>query len=164
MHMFLFHYGYLVTCRQIWSDYDETVARQAEVEPEEDFGARKPEYIDVIVSDVRTKNGFNFSVQILNTEGKNFKVVSSAVLDFDLSLQESHHWHNSCATFLLTTKARRRRPVSCRRPVTLSLPNFRMVRGTGQRSVAYRPSSARRRSPLSTTATKIQLVLRISAP
>lgn len=56
--------------RQIWSDYDETVAKQAEVEPEEDFGARKAEYIDVIVSDVRTKNGFNFSVQILNTEGK----------------------------------------------------------------------------------------------
>lgn len=71
--MFLFYCEHFVTCRQIWSDYDETVARQAEVEPEEDFGARKPEYIDVIVSDVRTKNGFNFSVQILNTEGKFFK-------------------------------------------------------------------------------------------
>jgi staphylococcal nuclease domain-containing protein 1 len=52
------------------------VAKQAEVEPEEDFGARKPEYIDVIVSDVRTKNGFNFSVQILNTEGKILRVSS----------------------------------------------------------------------------------------
>jgi staphylococcal nuclease domain-containing protein 1 len=29
----------------------------------------KPEYLDVIVSDVRTNNGFGFSVQILNTEG-----------------------------------------------------------------------------------------------
>jgi staphylococcal nuclease domain-containing protein 1 len=46
------------------------VAKKTEVEPEDDFGARKAEYIDVIVSDVRTKNGFNFSVQILNTEGK----------------------------------------------------------------------------------------------
>jgi hypothetical protein len=53
------------------------VARQAEVEQEEDFSARKTEYIDVIVSDVRTKNGFNFSVQILNTEGKFVKVASS---------------------------------------------------------------------------------------
>ena len=33
----------------------------------------------MIVSDVRTKNGFNFSVQILNTEGGFLKVVSSAV-------------------------------------------------------------------------------------
>ena len=55
---------------QIWSDYDEAAAKQAEVEVEDDVDARKPEYIDVIVSDVRTKNGFNFSVQILNTEGK----------------------------------------------------------------------------------------------
>ena len=55
---------------QIWSDYDEAAAKQAEVELEDDFGARKPEYIDVIVSDVRTKNGFSFSVQILNTEGE----------------------------------------------------------------------------------------------
>ncbi|KAN0109313.1 hypothetical protein V8E52_009497 [Russula decolorans] len=55
--------------RKIWSDYDEDAARQAEVEQEEDFSARKTEYIDVIVSDVRTNNGFNFSVQILNTEG-----------------------------------------------------------------------------------------------
>jgi staphylococcal nuclease domain-containing protein 1 len=30
----------------------------------------KSEYLDVIVSDVRTHNGFGFSVQILNTEGK----------------------------------------------------------------------------------------------
>ena len=65
-----FYHGYLLKCTQIWSDYDEDAAKQAEVEQEEDFGARKTEYIDVIVSDVRTKNGFNFSVQILNTEGK----------------------------------------------------------------------------------------------
>jgi len=29
----------------------------------------KSEYLDVIISDVRTNNGFSFSVQILNTEG-----------------------------------------------------------------------------------------------
>ncbi|KAI0305558.1 transcription factor [Multifurca ochricompacta] len=55
--------------RNIWSDYDEAAAKQVEAESEEDHGARKPEYRDVIVSDVRTKNGFSFSVQILNTEG-----------------------------------------------------------------------------------------------
>ncbi|KAI0000404.1 transcription factor [Russula vinacea] len=38
-----------------------------------DFGARKPEYIDVIVSDVRTKNGFNsrykFSIRRVKFQG-----------------------------------------------------------------------------------------------
>ncbi|KAH9040966.1 transcription factor [Lactarius pseudohatsudake] len=47
--------------RNIWSDYDETAAKEAEAEPEEDYGARKPEYIDVIISDVRAKSGFSFS-------------------------------------------------------------------------------------------------------
>ncbi len=69
-YVLIFYHSYFLTYRQIWSDYDEDVARQAEVEQEDDFSARKTEYIDVIVSDVRTKNGFNFSVQILNTEGK----------------------------------------------------------------------------------------------
>ena len=68
--VFYFRHVYFLKCRQIWSEYDETVAKQADIELEEDFGARKAEYIDVIVSDVRTKNGFNFSVQILNTEGE----------------------------------------------------------------------------------------------
>jgi hypothetical protein len=72
-----FYHGYLLKYKQIWSDYDEDATRQAEVEQEEDFSARKTEYIDVIVSDVRTKNGFSFSVQILNTEGKFVKVASS---------------------------------------------------------------------------------------
>ncbi|KAI9442378.1 transcription factor [Lactarius indigo] len=70
--------------RNIWSDYDETAAKQAEAEPEEDFGARKPEYIDIIISDVRAKNGFSFSVQILNTEG----IASLAQLMRDFS---THH-------------------------------------------------------------------------
>ncbi|KAI9456612.1 transcription factor [Russula earlei] len=73
--------------RNIWSDYDESATRQPEAEPEEDFGARKPEYIDIIVSDVRTKNGFGFSVQILNTEG----IASLAQLMRDFSA----HYQNS---------------------------------------------------------------------
>ena len=32
-------------------------------------GPLKTEYLDVIVSDVHTRNGFGFSIQILNTEG-----------------------------------------------------------------------------------------------
>jgi hypothetical protein len=136
--LFYFYHGYLLKCKQIWSDYDEDEARQAEVEQEEDFSARKTEYIDVIVSDVRTKNGFNFSVQILNTEGKLVKV-TSIIFDSYLALQGSHPWHSSCATFLLTTKAQRRRPALRQGPVISSLRNFRMVHGTGPRFAAYRP-------------------------
>ncbi|KAF8893956.1 hypothetical protein BD779DRAFT_1504456 [Infundibulicybe gibba] len=54
----------------IWSDYDEEAERAAEAQPvESETGPLKSEYLDVIVSDVRTNNGFSFSVQILNTEG-----------------------------------------------------------------------------------------------
>ncbi|KAH9054184.1 transcription factor [Lactarius vividus] len=70
--------------RNIWSNYDETAAKEAEAEAEEDYGARKPEYIDVIISDVRAKSGFSFSVQILNTEG----IASLAQLMRDFS---THH-------------------------------------------------------------------------
>ena len=53
----------------MWKDYDEEAEKAAQ-EPVEDVSTPlKPEYIDVIISDVRTKNGLNFSVQILNTEG-----------------------------------------------------------------------------------------------
>ncbi|KAI0268661.1 transcription factor [Gloeopeniophorella convolvens] len=71
--------------RNIWSDYDEAAVKEAELEPEEDNSARKAEYIDVIVSDVRDKNGFSFSVQILNTEGR---IASLAQLMRDFS---NHH-------------------------------------------------------------------------
>ncbi|KAF9481526.1 hypothetical protein BDN70DRAFT_830817 [Pholiota conissans] len=57
--------------RNVWSTYDEETAKAAEtvVENDSEAGPLKSEYLDVIVSDVRTKNGFAFSVQILNTEG-----------------------------------------------------------------------------------------------
>ncbi|KAI0311712.1 hypothetical protein OF83DRAFT_1149705 [Amylostereum chailletii] len=55
--------------RNVWSDYDEEAAKAAEAPAEDDAAPLKPEFLDVIVSDVRTKNGFAFSVQILNTEG-----------------------------------------------------------------------------------------------
>lgn len=48
----------------MWKDYQE---EEAEPEPV-DEAPGKVEYIDVIVSDVRTDD-FGFSVQILNTEG-----------------------------------------------------------------------------------------------
>jgi staphylococcal nuclease domain-containing protein 1 len=53
---------------QIWSEYDEE-AEKVEAPAEEANGPLKTQYIDVIVSDVRTSNGLSFSVQILNTEG-----------------------------------------------------------------------------------------------
>ena len=34
-----------------------------------DGQALKTDYMDIIISDVRTSNGLSFSVQILNTEG-----------------------------------------------------------------------------------------------
>ncbi|KAL0072455.1 hypothetical protein AAF712_000218 [Marasmius tenuissimus] len=54
----------------LWKDYDEEAeVAAAEAESTDNSGPLKQEYLDVIISDVRTKNGFNFSVQILNTEG-----------------------------------------------------------------------------------------------
>lgn len=55
--------------RHIWTDYDEGAEIEAEVQQENDDAPLKSEYLDVIISDVRTKNGLNFSVQVLNTEG-----------------------------------------------------------------------------------------------
>ena len=69
---------------QIWKDYDEQAEQVAEAPAEQDSGALKTEYLDVTVSDVRTKPSFAFSVQILNTEG----IASLEKLMRDFSL---HH-------------------------------------------------------------------------
>jgi len=53
--------------KNLWQEYDEA-AETAEVVPETESGPLKSNYLDVIVSDVRTTI-FGFSVQILNTEG-----------------------------------------------------------------------------------------------
>ncbi|KAL1728856.1 hypothetical protein EV714DRAFT_252339 [Schizophyllum commune] len=67
--------------RNIWQNADEKV----EVAPTVDTSsALAPEYLDIIVSDVRAKNDFTFSVQILNTEG----IASLEKLMRDFSL---HH-------------------------------------------------------------------------
>ncbi|CCL99863.1 uncharacterized protein FIBRA_01888 [Fibroporia radiculosa] len=76
--------------RNIWKDYDEEAEKVQEVPQEMDNEALKPEYLDVIVSDVRTKNGFSFSVQILNTEG----IASLEKLMRDFSL---HHQGSTAA-------------------------------------------------------------------
>ncbi|KAJ4483316.1 hypothetical protein J3R30DRAFT_1762437 [Lentinula aciculospora] len=52
----------------LWQDYDEAAEKAAEVAPEIEANPLKTNYIDIIISDVRTSN-FGFSVQILNTEG-----------------------------------------------------------------------------------------------
>jgi len=57
--------------RNIWEEYDAE-AEQAAAEEElksQDIQALKPDYMDIIISDIRTHNGLSFSVQILNTEG-----------------------------------------------------------------------------------------------
>ncbi|EMD37728.1 hypothetical protein CERSUDRAFT_154557 [Gelatoporia subvermispora B] len=70
--------------RNIWKEYDEEAEAAVEVPQEGETEALRPEYLDVIISDVRTKNGLNFSVQILNTEG----IASLEKLMRDFSL---HH-------------------------------------------------------------------------
>ncbi|KAJ2913134.1 hypothetical protein MD484_g7282, partial [Candolleomyces efflorescens] len=69
---------------EIWADYDEEAEKAAAPSDEkDDNGALKAEYLDIIISDVRTNN-FGFSVQILNTEG----IASLEKLMRDFSL---HH-------------------------------------------------------------------------
>ncbi|KAJ7346725.1 hypothetical protein DFH08DRAFT_914727 [Mycena albidolilacea] len=75
--------------RNIWSEYDEE-AEKVEAPAEEANGPLKTQYIDVIVSDVRTSNGLSFSVQILNTEG--IAALEKLMRDFSL-----HHRSPSAA-------------------------------------------------------------------
>ncbi|KAI1796408.1 transcription factor [Ganoderma leucocontextum] len=69
---------------QIWKDYDEDAEQAVEAPAQDATSALKTEYLDIIISDVRTKPSFTFSVQILNTEG----IASLEKLMRDFSL---HH-------------------------------------------------------------------------
>ncbi|KAF9227259.1 hypothetical protein BS17DRAFT_878228 [Gyrodon lividus] len=66
----------------MWRDYDEEAEKVAQAPAEDDNTPMKPEYLDVIISDARMKNGLNFSVQILNTEG--IASLEKLMLDFSL--------------------------------------------------------------------------------
>ena len=56
---------------KIWCDHDPEAEAQVEASKGNDEGqALKTEYLDIIVSAVRTTPSFSFSVQILNTEGQ----------------------------------------------------------------------------------------------
>jgi len=68
--------------RNVWKDYDEQAENTVEDVSEETVGPLKREYLDVIISDVRTINGFGFSVQILNTEG--IAALEKLMRDFSL--------------------------------------------------------------------------------
>ena len=65
----------------------------------------RPEYQDIIISDVRTHNGINFSVQILNTEGVlDIQVTSIFVLIYRAGIkhlqqlmQEFSQYHKTVA-------------------------------------------------------------------
>ncbi|TCD62798.1 hypothetical protein EIP91_006391 [Steccherinum ochraceum] len=70
--------------RNMWSDYDEEAEKVTALPEADDGAALKPEYLDIIISDVRIHNGLNFSIQILNTEG----IASLEKLMRDFSL---HH-------------------------------------------------------------------------
>ncbi|PAV18694.1 transcription factor [Pyrrhoderma noxium] len=68
----------------IWSDYDPEVEAAAleEEKKGQEIQALKTEYMDVIISDVRDRNGLSFSVQILNTEG--IAALEKLMQDFSL--------------------------------------------------------------------------------
>ncbi|TFK20773.1 transcription factor [Coprinopsis marcescibilis] len=70
--------------RNIWESFDAEAEAEEAAEQPDDNGALKAEYLDIIISDVRTRNNFGFSVQILNTEG----IASLEKLMRDFSL---HH-------------------------------------------------------------------------
>lgn len=59
----------------MWEDYDEEAEKAAQAPVEDASAPLKPEYIDVIISDVRTKSGLSFSVQVLNTEGGSYSCI-----------------------------------------------------------------------------------------
>ncbi|KAF5393303.1 hypothetical protein D9757_000664 [Collybiopsis confluens] len=69
--------------QNLWEDYDESAEKVEEAPAETESGPLKSNYLDVIISDVRTAN-FGFSIQILNTEG----IASLEKLMRDFSL---HH-------------------------------------------------------------------------
>ncbi|KAJ7647235.1 hypothetical protein FB45DRAFT_892832 [Roridomyces roridus] len=75
--------------RHIWKEYDGE-AEAVEAPVDDSSVPLKREYIDVIVSDVRTANGLGFSVQILNTEG--IAALEKLMRDFSL-----HHKSPSAA-------------------------------------------------------------------
>ncbi|KAL5528449.1 hypothetical protein ACEPAF_7585 [Sanghuangporus sanghuang] len=70
--------------RGLWKDYDPETEAAAEEEERsaQDIQALKTEYLDVIISDVRTRDGLSFSVQVLNTEG--IAALEKLMQDFSL--------------------------------------------------------------------------------
>lgn len=80
---------------QIWKDYDEEAEKAAEVVESSDPAALKTEYLDIIISDVRTTPAFGFSVQILNTEGISFALCALRFSYIYIFSQESHPSRNS---------------------------------------------------------------------
>ncbi|KAG6903018.1 hypothetical protein C0995_007451 [Termitomyces sp. Mi166 len=71
----------------IWSDYDRESEKAEDTADASDSGALKTEYLDVIISDVRIKPAFGFSVQILNTEG--IASLEKLMRDFSIHHQSS---------------------------------------------------------------------------
>ncbi|TFK73990.1 transcription factor [Pluteus cervinus] len=68
--------------KHLWQDYDEEAEQAAAPVEEQASGPLKTDFIDVIVSDVRTRTGLAFSVQILNTPG--IKSLETLMRDFSL--------------------------------------------------------------------------------
>jgi hypothetical protein len=57
----------------MWAEFDEEAQKAADAAAaaaaSSDVAPLKPEYMDIIISDIRPSPSLTFSVQILNTEG-----------------------------------------------------------------------------------------------
>ncbi|KAG8932888.1 hypothetical protein FRC02_000398 [Tulasnella sp. 418] len=73
--------------KNLWKDYDEEAEAAAEITTTETEVAAKPNYQDVIISDVRTSPVFGFSVQFLNNDG--IKSLEKLMHDFTLHYRGS---------------------------------------------------------------------------
>lgn len=77
----------------MWSNYDEEEENANQVTMEDTgTGPLKAEYLDIIISDVRTRNVFSFSIQILNTEGD--VIPESRMTSLTRLQQELRIWRN----------------------------------------------------------------------
>ncbi|CEL60980.1 Staphylococcal nuclease domain-containing protein 1 OS=Schizosaccharomyces pombe (strain 972 / ATCC 24843) GN=snd1 PE=1 SV=1 [Rhizoctonia solani AG-1 IB] len=82
--------------RNIWHDFDASLEQTVTEKPDNDSTPLKPEYLDVIISDIRTTPSFAFSIQVLN---ENTAQLEKMMKDFAL------HYRNAPAVSSFVPKA-----------------------------------------------------------
>ncbi|KAF8678179.1 Tudor domain [Rhizoctonia solani] len=82
--------------RNIWHDFDASLEQTVTEKPDNGSTPLKPEYLDVIISDIRTTPSFAFSIQVLN---ENTAQLERMMKDFAL------HYRNAPAVSSFAPKA-----------------------------------------------------------